>query len=160
MCGCRCLMKHYVIERYLYTYIWYVRKLRKMTKWKYIFNYLLRTEPRNYKNKMKSNSTSSIQVPTPTNAAPSLSVFGQAIIKMFRVIETKAKSSQSNKRTARVVPFLISPTPSLRYIRSQEAKDRRSLNHLQITPSRRNTDTFVFRCPLNCGKNVNIMSWW
>jgi len=53
---------------------------------------------------------------------PTLSVFGQVIIKMFRVIETKAKTSQSNKGTLDI-SFLISPHStivSLRYYRWQK----------------------------------------
>jgi len=54
---------------------------------------------------------------------PTLSVFGQVIIKMFWVIETKAKTSQSNKGTVDI-SFLISPHSSyivsLRYYRWQK----------------------------------------
>jgi len=124
---------------------------RKMTL--EIFNYLPRTEPRNDKYKRKSNSTSSKRWP------PSLLQRCLYLDKLSsRCFESlKQRPRRVNQTKGRSTSHFSSPPTPLLY--PSDITDGRSLYHLQITPSS-NTDTFVFRCPLNCGKNVNIMSWW
>lgn len=75
----------------------------------------------------------------------SLSLFGQVIMKMFRLIETKANPSQSNNGTAGAATGNNNTAVTFLRQRVGVAEGR------QISNSR-----LIFGCPLNRWKNVNI----